>query len=99
MIESPTTIFNRVEEKGQILLQWRETSITYKVIERRWIKRKNSGKPERYFHNKYSVQSIWNCTEVPERGNTNDVNLVKLIFQLYIPKVIDNVFLTITFEM
>ena len=27
MIESPTTIFNRVEEEGQILLQWRETSI------------------------------------------------------------------------
>ena len=27
MIESPTTISNRVEEEGQILLQWRETSI------------------------------------------------------------------------
>ena len=27
MIESLTTIFNRVEEEGQIPLQWRETSI------------------------------------------------------------------------
>ena len=27
MIESLTTIFNRVEEEGQIALQWRETSI------------------------------------------------------------------------
>ena len=80
-----------------------EGDINKVTIQRRWIKRKNSGKPERYFHNKYSVQSILNCTEVPERGNTNDVNLVKLIFQLYIPKVIDNVFstvfLTMTFEM
>ena len=28
------------------------------TIQRRWIKRKNSGKPERYFHNKYSVQNM-----------------------------------------
>ena len=27
MIESLTTVFNRVEEEGQILLQWRDTSI------------------------------------------------------------------------
>ena len=27
MIESLTAIFSRVEEEGQILLQWRETSI------------------------------------------------------------------------
>ena len=27
MIESPTAISNRVEEEGQTLLQWRETSI------------------------------------------------------------------------
>ena len=27
MIESLTTIFNRNEEEGQILLQWRETTI------------------------------------------------------------------------
>ena len=56
MMESLTTIFNRAEEEGQISLQWRETSI--KPLYRRWIKRKNSEKPERYFHNKHSVQSI-----------------------------------------
>ena len=28
------------------------------TLQRRWIKRKNSGKPERYFHNKYSVQNM-----------------------------------------
>ena len=32
------------------------------------IKRKNSENPEKYFHNKYSAQSIWNCKE--ERDNT-----------------------------
>ena len=39
MIESLTTILNRVEEEGNIPLQWRETSIK---SQRRWIKRKNS---------------------------------------------------------
>ena len=76
-----------------------EGDINKNTIQRGWIKRKNSEKPERYFHNKYSVQSILNYTEVPERGNTNDVNLVKLIFQLYFPKVTDNFFLTMTFGM
>ena len=39
MIESLTTILNRVEEEGNIPLQWRETSVK---SQRRWIKRKNS---------------------------------------------------------
>ena len=50
MIESLTAIFNRVEEEGQIPLQWREATIKSLY--------KRGGKPERYFHNKYSVQSI-----------------------------------------
>ena len=57
MIESLTTIFNRVEEEGQIALQWRETSIK-SLYKGGGSKEKNSGKPERYFHNKYSFQSI-----------------------------------------
>ena len=32
-------------------------------------KEKKPGKSERYFHNKYSVQSIWNCKEEPKRGS------------------------------
>ena len=57
MIESLTAIFNRVEEEGQIPLQWRETT-TKSLYKGSGSKEKNSGKPERYFHNKYSVQSI-----------------------------------------
>ena len=57
MIESLTKIFNRVEEERQIPLQWRETLII-SLYKEGGSKEKNPGKPERYFHNKYSVRSI-----------------------------------------
>ena len=56
MIESLTTIFNRVEEEGQILLQSRET--TTKSLYKGGRSKEKIQESQRYFHNKYSVQSI-----------------------------------------
>ena len=68
MIESLTAIFNRVEEEGQILLQSRET--TTKSLYKGGRSKEKIQESQRYFHNKYSVQSIWNCKEDLEWGNT-----------------------------
>ena len=68
MIESLIKMLNTVEEEKQMPLHYRET-LMESLQKGDGPKEKKSGKPERYFHNKYSVQSIWNCKEDPEQGS------------------------------
>ena len=48
MIESLATIFSRVEEESQILLQWRDTSIK-SLYKKRWMIRKKIRKAREVF--------------------------------------------------
>ena len=61
MIERLMTIFNRVQKERQMSLQWRENKKC--SVQRSWIKRKNSRKPDRDIYNECNVLNIWNHNE------------------------------------